>query len=126
MAIVHHHLIIQCKVNIIPDSLKEEDLRKFMEELLEVIDMKALIKPQAKLSHQKAWTGVMGIITSHMAFHYWVDEQYLQLDIYSCKNFDKNKAINFIKKFWKAKDGRVLFINREVGKDFDIEKINFD
>lgn len=126
MNIVHHHLIVQSKVDIVPDSLKEGDLKEFMEELLKVINMNALIKPQFKLSHQKAWTGIMGVITSHVAFHYWVDEQYLQLDIYSCKKFDRNKAVDFIKKFWKAKEGRVLFLDREIGKDFNIEKINFD
>ena len=126
MNIVHHHLIVQSKVDIVPDSLKEADLREFMEGLLEAIDMNALIKPQLKLSHQKAWTGIMGVITSHIAFHYWVDEQYLQLDIYSCKEFDKNKAIDFIRKFWKAKEGKALFLNREVGQDFNIEKIDFN
>ncbi len=123
MNIVHHHLIVQCKVDVIPDSLKEEDLKRFMEGLLKVINMNALIKPQFKLSHQKAWTGIMGVITSHVAFHYWVDEQYLQFDIYSCKEFDKNKAVDFIKKFWKSKEVKSLFIDRETGKDFNIEEI---
>ncbi len=125
MKLVHHHLILQAKVGILPNSLKEENLRKFMLRLIDITGMKILIKPLFKLSTQRAWTGIMGIVTSHIAFHYWIDEKYLQLDIYSCKNFDRRKAIEFITRFWKAREVKAMFINREVGKDFKIERIGF-
>jgi len=68
----------------------------------------------------------MGIITSHVAFHYWVDEQYLQLDIYSCKEFDKHTTIKFLETFWKIDKSVSLFIDREIGKEFEIERIGFE
>ncbi len=125
MAIVHHHLIFQGKVNIKPGSLKKSDFEKFFSDLLDELDMHCLIKPQFKLSHQNAWTGIMGIITSHISFHYWVDEQYVQLDIYSCKKFDKKKALAFMKRFWKTTGGKALFIDREIGKNYEIERVAF-
>jgi len=125
MSIVHHHLLFQSKVDIKPNSLKEEDFKKMFKDLLRVLDMVCLIEPTFKLSHQRAWTGIMGIITSHVAFHYWIDEKYVQFDIYTCKKFDKYKAINFLKGFWKSKEGKAIFIDREIGKDFEIEKLDF-
>lgn len=125
MAIVHHHLLFQGKVDVKPGKLNQPDFKKFFTELLAILDMHCLIKPQFKLSHQNAWTGIMGIITSHVSFHYWVDEQYVQFDIYTCKKFDKKKALAYLKEFWKTKHGKALFIDREIGKNFQIERISF-
>ena len=85
--------------------------------------MKCLIPAQFKFSQQKAWTGMVGVITSHVAFHYWTVENYIQLDIYSCKTFDRKKAINFLNKFWKSTDVKALFIDRNIDKNFDIKRI---
>lgn len=120
---MHHHLLFQSRVGIKPGSLDERDLKKFMLDLLDVLNMKCLIEPRVKLSHQHAWTGIVGIITSHIAFHYWVNEKYIQLDIYSCKKFDKKKTIDFLKSFWKSESGKAIFLDREIGKDFKIERL---
>jgi S-adenosylmethionine/arginine decarboxylase-like enzyme len=123
MAIVHHHLIYQAKVGNHFGEDSEEELRKFLYDLLDVIDMKCLIPAQFKFSHQKAWTGMVGVITSHVAFHYWTVENYIQLDIYSCKKIDRKKAINFLNYFWKSSDVKALFIDRDIDKNFDIKRI---
>ncbi len=86
--------------------------------------MEVLIDPVVKLSKYNAWTGLLGIVTSHISFHYWIDKKLLQIDIYSCKDFDKEKAISFINSFWNFKSKKVLFIDREEGADFKIEKIS--
>ena len=122
--LVHHHLIYQAEVGMNFEGNNEETLKNFLNNLLKEIDMNCLIPAQVRLSHQNAWTGIIGIITSHIAFHYFVSERYVQLDVYSCKEFDRKRAIKFINDFWKAKNVKVLFINREVGKDFDIERSN--
>lgn len=123
MAIVHHHLIYQAEVgNKKLGENSEEILRKFLYDLLRVINMSCLIPAQLKLSHQKAWTGMVGVITSHITFHFFTKERYIQLDIYSCKKFDRKKTINFLNKFWKSKKVKTLFIDRKVGEDFKIDK----
>ncbi len=123
MTIVHHHLIYQAKVGNHFGEDAEEELRKFLYDLLDVIDIKCLIPPQMKLSPQKAWTGIIGVITSHVAFHYWTVENYIQLDIYSCKKFDRKKAIDFLNNFWKSSDVKALFIDRAIDKNFDIKRL---
>ena len=126
MSIVHHHLIYQAKVGRLDiNENSEELLESFLYDLLRVIDMQCLIPAQLKFSHQKAWTGIIGIITSHIAFHYWTIERYIQLDIYSCKVFDKKKAVEFLNEFWKASEIRTLFIDRKINKDFEIENLKF-
>ncbi len=123
MTILHHHLIYQARVGRTDlDFNAEEILKKFMFDLLKEVDMKILITPQFKFSQQKAWTGIMGIVTSHISFHYWTVEQYVQLDIYSCKAFDRKKAIAFLTHFWKASGVKTLFIDREIGKNFKIQE----
>lgn len=126
MSLKHYHLLFQGRVGIEQGSLNEEDLIIFLRQLLREVNMTCLIQPQVKLSHQNAWTGIIGIITSHIAFHYWVDEKYLQLDIYSCKEFDKTQTIAFLEKFWKMNNSTSLFIDREIGKNFEIERIGFE
>ena len=125
MGLVHHHLIYQAKVG--RDDLKdnaEEILKNFLYDLVKEIEMQVLIDPVLKFSHNLAWTGLVGIVTSHISFHYWTVERYLQLDIYSCKEFDVKKVKIFLDKFWFASKQKILFINRESGKDFIINKIN--
>ncbi len=124
MKIVHHHLIYQAKVgNNELGADSEKVFEQFLYNLLDEVKMKCLIPVQLKFSNQKAWTGIVGIITSHIAFHFWTIEKYVQLDIYSCKPFEKQKAVKFLNNFWKASDVRVLFIDREVGKKFKIEEL---
>lgn len=77
----------------------------------------------SKFNHNDAWTGLIGIVTSHISFHYWTIEQYVQLDIYSCKEFDLEKTKAFLDNFWNASDQKILFINREAGQDFVVNKI---
>ena len=125
MPIVHHHFIYQSDVERDDlDENAEKTLEKFLYDLVEEIDMRVLISPQLKFSHQKAWSGLVGIVTSHISFHYWTIEQYVQLDIYSCKKFDREKVIDFCNNFWKARNAKMLFINRAVGEVFRIQKIS--
>ena len=124
MVIVHHHLIYQAKVG--NDELgadSEKMLGRFLYDLLDEVKMKCLIPVQLKFSHQKAWTGIIGIITSHIASHFWTVVRYVRLDIYSCKPFDQQKTVHFLNDFWGASDVKALFIDRAVGMKFKIEEL---
>ena len=125
MKLVHHHLIYQAKVGRIDlGENAEKVLKDFLLALVKEIDMQVLIDPVAKFSPNLAWTGLIGIITSHISFHYWTVEQYVQLDIYSCKEFDVQKAKAFLDKFWKASNQKILFINRNPDEEFVVTKVN--
>jgi S-adenosylmethionine/arginine decarboxylase-like enzyme len=120
MTLKHLHLILQAEVKT---KLTEKELEEFLFSLVREIDMKVLILPQLKFSHQKAWTGMIGIITSHITFHYWTIEKYLQLDIYSCKEFDIENAVKFIKDFWKTNNEKIIFLKRNHDEEFRLRKI---
>lgn len=124
MNLVHHHLIYQAKVgrNDLGENA-EAVLKDFLYNLVSEIEMSVLIDPVLKFSYNSAWTGLIGIVTSHISFHYWTVEQYVQLDIYSCKEFDLEKAKTFLDKFWVASEQKILFINRQSGEDFVVDKI---
>jgi hypothetical protein len=66
MKITHHYLIIQSEINKFFGDDKHDDLQSFLLELVKKIEMECLIEPQIKFSHQKAWTGIIGIVTSHI------------------------------------------------------------
>ncbi len=124
MTLVHHHFIYQARVGRIDLGAEAADtLKQFLLDLVKEIDMKILIEPQVKFSEHNAWTGLIGIVTSHIAFHYWTKEQLLQLDIYSCKAFDVDRARAFLDAFWRTSDTWGLFIDRAEGNDFQIKKI---
>lgn len=47
-------------------------------------------------------TGVIILTTSHCAIHTWPLRQEFHLDIYSCKEFDKEVAIKFVSDFFQC------------------------
>jgi len=112
MTIKHYHLLYYAKVE---EEKTKLQLNQFFKGILNELNMQCLIKPQLAFSHLKAWTGIMGITTSHISFHYWTKENYVQVDIYSCKEFDKQHARQYLDKFWKAKNSKAIFINRDKG-----------
>lgn len=116
MSIVHHHLLYYANVG---EKKQKVELENMLIDLADKIDMQIIIPPRVALSHQEAYTGLMGIVTSHISFHYWQKEEYVQMDIYSCKPFDKDKAKKYLNNFWKASNDKTLFIDRE--KKFKIE-----
>ena len=122
--LVHHHLIYQATVDR-PDLNVEsgDELIRFLKDMVNEIGVKILIPPQVAFSHQKAWTGIVGIITSHITFHYWTVENYLQLDVYSCKPYDVEGVVAYLNNFWNASGSKTIFLEREVNQDFLIRYI---
>jgi S-adenosylmethionine decarboxylase len=121
MILEHNHLLFQAFVtndDLFTNSDLENSFNEFLYNLIEEIEMTCLIPPVIKLSYLNAWTGIVGIVTSHISFHFWVDDKFLQLDIYSCNNFDHYKAIESIEKFWKTKNAKAVLIKRKYNDDF--------
>lgn len=123
MRIVHHHLIYQASVSREDlGSDAKSRLEKFLYDTIDEIGMECLIPAQLAYSKHNAWTGLVGIVTSHIAFHYWIQEKEVQVDIYSCKPFDRERAKEYLDEFWRATESKVLFIDREIGKGYDIQR----
>lgn len=84
---------------------------KAAKRLLRDLPLKIKMRPLGKAEVKKVKTddypdwGISGFVMlyeSHISFHTWPEERYVAIDIYSCKNFDHNGAVKYLKKFWGA------------------------
>ena len=137
---IHKHLLIFAKVNKFPNEKEEkvydqvEDIiRKqakekkekeqkvvtdFMEKLVEKIGMKLIAGPIAKYVSDQGnigWTSALLLSTSHAAMHIWNEWGTMQLDVYSCKEFDERLVIAFLKETFDATIIKHRIINRDGG-----------
>ena len=98
----HKHLIINARVN---KPLKNTvEAKKWFKRLIAKIDMEILMGPYASYSEQegnRGLTAVAIITTSHIAAHFWDEDEpgVLQLDIYSCKDFNIEDVFDMIAEF---------------------------
>jgi len=121
--IVHHHSIIVAKVELKPEQITETDLYAFLDDFVEEIEMQKIFDPII-INGKFGFTGVVGIVTSHIAFHYFDEDQSLHLDVYSCKEYDLSKVVNFVNNFWKMISADIAFIKRDTL--FDQKKYQFE
>lgn len=120
--VIHHHTIIVATVHKKSVEIDCGDLSLFLSELVKEIGMKELFKPIA-IHGKYGFTGIVGIVTSHIAFHYFDEGQVLHFDVYSCKKYNIKTLTGFIDKYWGIKKADILFINRD--KLFSTKSYNF-
>jgi S-adenosylmethionine decarboxylase len=95
--------------NLDESFLKDrKELINFLNFLMKALNLEPFGKPLIKKIktpkyHYFGFSIVQIITESHISLHTWPEYNYLALDIFSCKNFDENKAIEKIKKYFKNK-----------------------
>ena len=115
---VHKHLIIRAEANKVPTD--EEQLTEWLKDFIEFIGMKILMGPYVKyctMEGNRGITGIAVIETSHIAIHIW-DEPVpalIQMDVYSCADFDPYKIANKIKEDFDVVKIDYKYLNRETG-----------
>ena len=115
---VHKHLIIRAEANKVPTD--EEILIHWLKECIDFIGMKILMGPYVKYCKMEGNRGITGIAvieTSHIAIHIW-DEPVpalIQMDVYSCADFDPYKIANKIKEDFDVVKIDYKYLNRETG-----------
>ena len=109
--IVHHQTIVVATVRRESSEICCKDLVDFMSGLVNEIEMTALFDPIA-IHGKFGFTGIVGIVTSHIAFHYFDDEQTLHLDVYSCKEYNIEALMKFLNAYWDISKAEVLFLIR--------------
>ena len=115
---VHKHLIIRAEANRVPTD--EEQLTEWLKDFIEFIGMKILMGPYVKYCKMEGNRGITGIAvieTSHIAIHIW-DEPVpalIQMDVYSCADFDPYKIANKIKEDFDVVKIDYKYLNRETG-----------
>jgi S-adenosylmethionine/arginine decarboxylase-like enzyme len=90
--LVHKHLIVRATLGYCPDN--PEWVKEWLAHLVNVIDMKILSGPHvARVDNvvgNIGCTGVVIIETSHIAVHFWEETGLMQLDVYTCGQFNKD------------------------------------
>ncbi len=115
------HLTLDC-YECKKEKLKDVDfIKSILENLPEVLGLHKL-SPAIVNSYERPTPGVSGFIIiseSHISIHTFVEEQFAAIDIFSCKEFDLEKAIDFLVKAFQPKKFEKKFMKR--GKHYPIE-----
>ena len=118
MSVEHKHILINARVN---NSLgSTEDAVSFLKDLVERVGMKILMGPHATYVDtpgNKGVTAIVGIETSHIAFHVWDEEvpARLQFDLYTCGSLDKDVVIEAVKERFELVSADYRIYDREHG-----------
>ena len=115
---IHKHLIIRAEVQNPP--MDELVLKEWMEQFIKFINMKLFMGPYVKycaMPGNRGITAVAIIETSHIAMHVWDEPapSLMQLDIYSCAEFDAYKIAEKLKQDFDVVKLDYKFLNRETG-----------
>lgn len=111
---VHYHAIVVADAKRDIGDINRPLLVGFLEKLVKDVGMQILIPPKVEYG-SFGWTGLAGIVTSHIAFHFYMNPRQLHLDVYSCRIFDNTKLLTCIDEFWSIPEGELLFLKRNEG-----------
>ncbi len=100
-----------------PDAIRSKEvIRAFVKELVERIDMKAYGPPRIVMfgtGDKKGYTLVQLIETSDITCHFSEDTGAAYLDIFSCKTFSPQVALNVFDKYFHPQSKCVRFFHRQ-------------
>jgi S-adenosylmethionine/arginine decarboxylase-like enzyme len=122
--LVHKHLIVRAE-SIKPPK-DEEQLKEWMKEFVDSINMKIFMGPYVKYCNMEGNRGITAVAiieTSHIAMHIWdeVSPALMQFDVYSCSELNVENICNKIKQDFNIEKIEYKFLNRETGLQ-DISK----
>ena len=115
------HLIID-GYNADPKKISDKKvIYDFLDQHPKEIAMTKLIEPQVyayKGDKKQDWgiSGFVLIAESHISIHTFPDREYINIDIFSCKNFDIEKSEKQAKRFFNIKKIESVILER--GIDF--------
>ena len=116
--LIHKHLIIRADINNPPKDV--DYLKTWMEEFIKFINMKVMLGPYVAYCDKPGNRGITAISvieTSHIAMHVWDEPNpaLMQLDIYSCAEFNPYLIADKLKKDFDVVKLDYKFLNRETG-----------
>ena len=120
MQLDHKHLVLRAEVNNCPKEESLHEILSWMKLLIKKIDMKLMQGPSISYVDQPGNRGTtcMALIeTSHIVIHIWDEPTpgILQLDIYSCKEFDLNEVIFHLEEYFTISKMQYKFLDRTTG-----------
>jgi S-adenosylmethionine decarboxylase len=100
------------------EMLESEDMIfRFLDEYPSRIGMTKVAPPQVfrySGSKPEDWgvTGVVIIAESHISIHTFPERRYVNIDIFSCKDFDHQRALSEIRERFELDDMKTLLLPR--------------
>ena len=109
-----HHLMLDCSgCKNIDDR---QNIYNFVKDLVKEIDMVAHGEPIIEYllsgDPKQGYSLMQLITTSNICGHFMELDSTAYFDIFSCKEFDINKAQNIVRKYFNPKKVRVNFLTR--------------
>ena len=105
-----------------PENLKDTDLvYHFLDECPLAIGMTKIVPPQVYTYHGKTpedWgvSGFVLIAESHISVHTFPDRGYVNIDIFSCKDFDADSSVDVVRRTFDLPEVKVWTLER--GTDY--------
>ena len=117
MQLDHKHLVLRAEVTECPSQNSLNEVLNWMKELIVKIDMKLMQGPSITYVDQPGNRGTtcMALIeTSHIVIHIWDETNpgLLQLDIYSCKEFDLKSVVAHLEEYFNVCNMQYKFLDR--------------
>ena len=103
-----------------PGKLTDTDLvYRFLDECPDAIGMTKIVPPQVYSYHGKTpedWglSGFVIIAESHISVHTFPDRGYVNIDIFSCKDFDATASLEFVKRTFAIPEVKVWSLDRGI------------
>jgi len=102
------HLMLEA-YNCPPEVLNDANLAyKILDEVPAKIGMKKLIKPYVVFAEPNGkrdpggWSGFVIVQESHVSLHTFIKRRFVTVDVYSCKEFNPDVAIEYFRKAFKT------------------------
>lgn len=110
-----YHLMLDCS-GCNDNVANRDQIYKFVKELVKKIDMVAhgepIIEHLLPGDPKQGYSLMQLITTSNICAHFMELDGTAYFDIFSCKEFDINKAKKIVEKYFSPKKMRVNFITR--------------
>ena len=99
--IYRQHLIIEAYPAF---YITEKHIKEYLSKLSEVCGMKKLSEPVTHQSPLFGWAGWIHWETSGAHFYSWNKHLFFSVDIYTCKKFSIEAAIEFTKDYFQVRE----------------------
>jgi len=94
----YNHLILDIKLE---EKIKIKKVKDIFDKIIDVLHLTALNKQEYVFDN--GWFTLFYLLAeSHISAHYRIEDDYLALDIYSCKNIKdyEKQTINILENLW--------------------------
>lgn len=126
MELQHVHLTVNAKVDPHFRELPKEDAQRFVDKLMEKINMKPLGQLQWAEAEDLEFPGqsfVQMITTSHCSLHFFSETNEVYFDLYSCRIFDEEKVLKLLGEVFDIRQWHGVLYTRATGEKPDIKQI---